>query len=227
MDKGKGKLEIPSTPEDVINPTPKPPSTYQSSPLKYMQTGAELDDVEDVFVGPMKKPKLPAQRHNRRDLEPETQDFNFPPADDDAESGSSFLSFPTRRKPKTTVPRSSPHEDSSTQSQTDSQKDKELIAFIDRHVGLGYPQHVVIEALESTTMTTGNAAIVMEALTSSSGIPDNIQGVWTTEDDAALEDVESDEFERVAMKHGARNLAQRQKFFSLRAAERERREMEE
>lgn len=222
FDKCKGKeLEIPSTPEDIINPSPKPRSIYQSSPLKYMQTGADIDNGDDPFVGPVKKPKLPLPRQNHRNLEPETQDFNFTPVDDDAESESSLLSFPNQRKAKNGVPaaHSSSHEDSSTQSQTDSQKDQELIAFIDRHVGLGYRLEIVIEALESTSMTTGNAAIVMEALTSGTGIPDNIQGVWTNEDDAALDDVESEEFERVANKHGAKNLAQRQKFFFLKSEE--------
>jgi hypothetical protein len=212
VDKGKGKeLEIPSTPEDIINPLPKPHLIYQSSPLKYMQTGTENDDGEKLFVGPAEKPKLPAQRQNRRNLEPETQDFNFLPADDDAESDSLLLSLPNPRKAKNE--RSSPQEDSSTRSQTGSQKDQELIAFIEDHEALGYRLEIVIEALESTSMTTGNAAIVMEALTSGNGIPDNIQGVWTKSDDAALEDIESEEFERVANKHGAKSLAQRQKFF--------------
>ena len=223
VDKGKDKeLEIPSTPEDIINPLPKLHSIYQSSPLKYKHTGTEDDDGERLFVRPAEKPKLPAQRQNRRNLEPETQDFNFLPTDDDAESDSSLLSLLNPRKAKNA--RSSPREDSSTQSQTGSQKDQQLIAFIEDHEALGYRREIVIEALESTSMMTGNAAIVMEALTSGNGIPDNIQGVWTKLDDAALEDIESEEFERVANKHGAKSLAQRQKFFEEQ--KKARREME-
>ena len=206
--KGKGKeLEIPSTPDDVINPW----SNYQSSPLKDVQGIGEDDDDEGLFVGPVKKPRFSSQPQTRRNMEPETQDFNFLNADDDMERGSSFPSLHNPRQANNA--RTGSRGDPPKQSQTDSQKNRELIAFIEDHEALSYRLDIIIEALESTNMTTGNAAIVMEALTSGNGIPDNIQGVWTKADDAALEDVESQEFDRVANKHGAKSLAQRQKFF--------------
>ena len=217
IDKGKGReAEIPSTPEDVINANQTPRPTYRSSPLKHQQPVAEEDSGSDeLSLWPVKKPNFLIKRQAQHNLEPETQDFNFAAADSDADSQSSLPSLPNRQKGESVaIPaaRSSPHEDFTTQSQTASQKEEELRAFIDQHIALGYRQEVVIEALESTNMTTGNAAIVMEALSQGNGIPEDIQGVWTAIDDVALDDVESEEFERVAMKHGTKSVALRQKF---------------
>jgi hypothetical protein len=215
IDKGKGKEGVvPSTPEDPINPNYTPRQTFNSLPLSFQQLVAEGgSDSEEDHPLPQTKLDLPAKWQMKRKPEPETQDFNFPPV---AEDLGPQTDLPNRRKERNgkAAEPSSPHEDSSTQSQTDSQKDQQLIAFIDHHVALGYPQVIVIRALESTNMTIGNAStvFVMEELMKGNEIPDNIQGVWTAADDAGLDNVESKEFERVAMKHKTKGVVLRQKF---------------
>jgi hypothetical protein len=215
-DKGEGsKTEIPCSPEDRINPNQTPRPTYKSSPLKYQQSAVKKDSAnDDILTCPVKPLDLPQKQQGKRNLEPETQDFNFPSFDEDVEAQQSFSSLPNRRKEKNPIAAGdgSPHEDSSTQSQTAQELEEQLKAFVDRHVALGYSEDIVIAALESTTLTTGNAAIVMEALSSGKGIPADMQGVWTADDDAALEDVESGDFQRVLMKHGTKSVKLRQKY---------------
>ena len=115
--------EIPSTPEDVINANLTPRPTCQPSPLKHQKTYDRVGNDEELFVGPVTKPNLPMHRRPRQNLEPETQDFNFnfQPVDDDEEPQEPLNPLPKRQNARymTTAPaRSSPHEGSSTQSQT-------------------------------------------------------------------------------------------------------------
>lgn len=216
--KGRGKeREIPSTPEDVVNVNPTSRSAYQSSPLKHRQNADEDGNRSptELFSGRMKNKNPPTHRRVRRNVEPETQDFNFHfPSTEDNEKASqdSLPAFQSRSK--TRASQSSPQEEPPTQSQTASRMDDLLSAFIDQWLSRGYGQDVIIQALESTSMTTGNAAIVMEELSQGHGIPENVQGVWTALDDAALENMESEAFERVAMKHGPKFITLRQKFLA-------------
>ena len=222
IDKGKGILlpEIPSTPDNIINPSWTPRHTEKSSPLKLQQSAAEegSDSGEDL-QRPLKLLKLPIQRQTKQALEPETQDFNFRSIGEDAELGSSLQSLPNLRRKRSidSEAHSIPHEDRLNPSPSDFHKEQQLFAFIEHYVALGYPQEIVVQALESTNMTTGNAAIVMEELMRSNEIPENIQGVWTAKDDEALDAVDSEEFERITMKHGTKNVVLRQKYFMYRA----------
>ena len=216
IDKGKGKekevAEIPSTPEDVINPGLTPGHVYKSSPLKFQLSAAEEgSDSDEEFPSLVRLPNFIAKRQVKRILEPETQDFNFR----GAESQPSMHPLRKRRKEKNFIPAapSSIHDGASIHSRADSQKEQQMLAFIDQHVALGYPQEIVVQALESTNMTTGDAALVMEELMKGNAIPDNIQGVWTSTDDAALDDEESEEYERLMMKHGTKNVNDRKKYF--------------
>ncbi|KAG0645996.1 hypothetical protein D0Z07_7891 [Hyphodiscus hymeniophilus] len=214
-DKGKEKeREIPSTPEDYIKPSATTRSLYRSSPLKFQQSAAEEGSEDDeISPRPIQPPKFPIKRHSKQILEPETQDFNFPPVEEDSVQQS--LELPNRRK-QNNMTSSAPnglHEDSSTQSQTESQKEQEMRNYFEHHIALGYPEEIVYQAFTCTTMVIGGStAIVMEELMRGNDIPDNMQGVWTSADDAAMEDIESAEFERVASKHGMKNVVLRQKY---------------
>jgi hypothetical protein len=69
-------------------------------------------------------------------------------------------------------------EDSSTQSQTDSQRNvNDLREFIERYISMGYSEEVVSRAFCATTLKTGDVGVVIEALQSGHPLPDNIQGV--------------------------------------------------
>jgi hypothetical protein len=194
INKGKVKeLEIPSTPEDTNNHhIPKPSKEIDLSPT-------------------------PSRVARRRIIEPETQEFHFPSQQDDVPESPLFISSspPRRDTPHrngdSAVSRGA-RKDSPTNLTAESEQEAELYAFIERHIALGYSQEHVIAALEATTMNTGDAGVVMEALQSGGSIPDNIQGVWTNWDDEALKDVDHPDYQRVVEKHGREGVVLRQRF---------------
>jgi hypothetical protein len=237
IDKGKGKeLEIPSTPEDLINHNQKIRPSHQPSPLKY-SSPYEPDlygesSEEELFVKkinfqkPISKPSP-----QRRILEPETQDFHFPPELDN-EDKNSWVDISSSPPPQSQhqqhssngtsnatthgTAHSSTQWDSSTQSQTESQRAANIEEFVNHHVGLlGFPQEVVVSALEATTMELepGISSRVMKSLESGDGIPEDIGGVWTSWDDDALEAaVESEEYKALIRKHGIKRIGLRKRF---------------
>ncbi|PQE26888.1 Telomeric repeat-binding factor 2-interacting 1 protein [Rutstroemia sp. NJR-2017a BVV2] len=225
--KGKAPavMEIPSTPESIFNGTRKSPRKYQVSPLKnaHVNNQSDNDSNAEEELPEFPRPSLPSWRDSdagpsfsrieaqKSLLEPETQDFHFPDLDTIV-----VPSSPPTRAPRQPSPilDSTLHDDSSTQSQPESENDVEVYEFIDSRVALGYPEDIVIEALVATTMETGDATVVMESLRNGDPIPDNMAGVWTKEDDKALEndDEQGKEFRRVLEKHGEWRVEQRRNF---------------
>ena len=228
IDKGKGKeLEIPSTPEHVISSQMRR-SSHKPSPLRKapLEPEAVASEEDELFVRPFNfshpKPKLLP-----RNLEPETQDFHFPPPDpepgqDDLSSSSSSelepLEFALRGSIVSDASAAgnaiqSSQQDSTTESYTSSQQERELDEYIERHIGLGCPTEIVIQAIEATTMEPANASIVMDSLKNSNGIPENMEGVWTAKDDEALgSDAPMNDYRRILDKHGEARCDQRKKF---------------
>jgi hypothetical protein len=225
-DKGKAPavLEIASTPDSIINGTRKTQGDYQSSPLKNAHVNDQSDNDSDAEeeLSEFIRPSLPSWRNSdagpsssriearKSLLEPETQDFHFPDLDTIV-----VPSSPPPRAPRQPSPilDSTLHNDSSTQSQPEPENTAELDEFIDSRIALGYPEDIVVEALEATTMETGDATVVMESLRNGDPIPDNMAGVWTKEDDKALEeDDDGEEFRRVLEKHGEWRIGPRRNF---------------
>ena len=233
IDKGKSKeLEIPPTPEDLINHNQKIRPSHQPSPLKY-SSPHEPDlygesSEEELFVRPINLQKSKSKPPQPRILEPETQDFHFPPELDN-EDKSSWVEISSSPPPQS-QPQQHPSNDtsnaathgtahstnqwdSSTQSQTESQRAAEINEYIEHHVAMGIPQDVVISALEATTMEPGISSPVMENLMMGDGIPEDIGGVWTSWDDDALEAwVESEEYKALIRKHGIKRIGLRKRF---------------
>jgi len=228
IDKGKGKeIEIPSTPEEVLNGTQVPRKPPGPSPLKasaILENEVDLvsDDEEyassnPLFVrpshqpGPSRPPPKP-----RPILEPETQDFHFPP--EEPIQNNTYIelsSSPTTQTKPPPRPRVTSAEES-TQSQTESERKAEALQdFFDRFIALGYQDDIIVEALEATTMETREAPHVMEHLTQGNGIPEDVAGVWTSWDDDALGAGEgSEEFQRVVRKHGWGRVETRRRYLA-------------
>jgi hypothetical protein len=215
VDKGKEKLlEIPSTPEDLLTFDGQ---VHKVTPVKgqdlmqVQEDEAESsdDDPESMFVKPVKRKifsKTTLHETKTVQFEPETQDFHFSHAVE--EEVDTQLSHQAQEDLMTGAESVSAvaglvHEDSSTQSQTDSQREAaEIQELVDHYVSLGYPEEIVQEAMLATTLETGDVAIVMESLMQGHGIPDNIEGVWTAEDDRAVRlNEDSEEYTRVLLKH--------------------------
>ncbi|KAL2069429.1 hypothetical protein VTL71DRAFT_14108 [Oculimacula yallundae] len=254
IDKGKGKerLEIPSTPEDVINSTQMSRPAQQPSPLKHSQAeppsssaSSPIQEVRPIKLD-MERP-IVRQRH----LEPETQDFYHPASqspqrpsdiddddDDDVDSLGSIpgppeidmekhsnaevmqqdspsppVQSPLQNVSNTTTRgtfQSSSNYDSSTQSQSDSQIQENLKAWVAKQVSDGYAQDIVIQAMLSGSFSLQEAMIVLNSLADGEGIPEDVPGVWTSKDDDALTlGRETDEYQRVLFKHGISRIHKR------------------
>ncbi|RFU29930.1 hypothetical protein B7463_g6406, partial [Scytalidium lignicola] len=170
---------------------PSTPEQGDTNPDNVIQL--EEDDEGDSFVDSKRRQMVNNRPISKlaRPRDPETQDFSFPGSDPFIIEDSFMV----------------PSEDDS------QQQAEELEDYIHRFIALGYKQEVVIMALEATTMETGDAGIVMEALINGEGIPQNMQGVWTEEDDEALDAPEdSDDFQRILEKHGMDIVATRQRY---------------
>lgn len=229
IDRGKGKeLEIPSTPEDLKSPQTAR-LTLEPSPLKnasfpgsdgsneeYLEE--EEEEEEGLFVPVNGQSVKPPLHH-----EPETQDFQFP-ASSPLKSSHLSSSPPLRLRPnhqrqnsnaatRGTAHSSSPN-DSSTQSQTESQFQAILDKCIANLIDKGFTQDIVLQALQATTLKVdGDVELVAESLMMEKGIPKNVRGVWTEEDDEMLGfGVESKQYRHVLLKHGTEEIRKRKGF---------------
>ncbi|KAG4438097.1 hypothetical protein IFR05_006418 [Cadophora sp. M221] len=273
IDKGKGKeqLEIPSTPEDVINNTQMRRPAHQPSPLKCEQAEPSSPSA-DSSINDIQPIKLEHHRPSApQHLEPETQDFYHPTpthpqlpeenldddedevipgsihrppdelADEEEESMSTKQEPPSppdystsRRNFKNSTSRDTLHSssnnvsnattrgtlhssnnnyDSSTQSQSDSQIEAELIAFMENLVTDGYAREIVIEGLEATTFMVKEALPVIDSLANGDGIPEDVPGVWTSWDDEALKKGRGTaEYDGIVRKHGISRIKGRKEF---------------
>ncbi|KAG9238911.1 hypothetical protein BJ875DRAFT_286677 [Amylocarpus encephaloides] len=227
IDKGKGRtVEIPGTPEEITFTSgfkgPHEPSPLNSQAQVHTDTEQDgLDNLDtETYSSPSRKLDFTTQPAKKlaRFLEPETQDFRFG-TQAVANRPSSVISVSSDSpsevddaldvvdEVKETFP-----DDPSTQSQTQSQKEQDLIPFIERWVGLGYEEELVIDALEATSMQTDDFGPVVESLKQGEGIPKDMRGVWPKEDDEALYDADSHQFLRLVSKHTARGVQERREF---------------
>jgi hypothetical protein len=226
IEKGKGReLEIPSTPEEHIDNEQHPQSAGKIEQLEFASPIVPEPEEEDsdpgLFMSSFNGKNLSPTptRAVRRIIEPETQDFHFSlPRHDEFESplppSFSSRSEKTRNENRSSVTRDSLTQDPSTQSQTEYERATELGSFIERYISLGYSQDQIILALDATTMNTGDVGIVLEKLSDGDGIPEYIQGVWTSWDDEALEGEDHPGFEKVVEKHGMGRVAVRRRFLA-------------
>ncbi|KJZ74652.1 hypothetical protein HIM_06002 [Hirsutella minnesotensis 3608] len=111
----------------------------------------------------------------------------------------------------------------------------QIAQCVEYYESLGYPNHVVVEALKRTTMTPGGlAAMVMQSLQDGQGVPTHHEGVWTDRDDQGLLMVDQvnaerlpaaskelrkakKEFERLTRKHGLDRIEVRRQFLEAEA----------
>lgn len=97
---------------------------------------------------------------------------------------------------------------------------QDIDEWIDDCVRTGKAQNdkQVIEALRCTTMDPDLAQQVLQHLVAGQGIPDDIPGVWTVEDDRHLEGGNARHVERVLEKHGDHYVGTRGEYLGLARA---------
>ncbi|KOS46343.1 hypothetical protein ACN38_g2674 [Penicillium nordicum] len=87
--------------------------------------------------------------------------------------------------------------------------------WIDQRLALGANESHVFDALRCTSMVPEMADKVLKYLTSGEGIPDDMPGVWTAEDDICLQAGEYASVQRALTKHGAEAYKDRWEYFSM------------
>lgn len=85
-----------------------------------------------------------------------------------------------------------------SQALTDDEQD----AFFEAQQARGYSEADIIAALKCTSMRADLAKLVLLAFRRGKGIPRDIAGIWTQEDDLALEGSDATKLKRLSMKHG-------------------------
>ena len=82
--------------------------------------------------------------------------------------------------------------------------DQDIDEWIDVRLrtGKAKSEKQILDVLRCTTMDPGLADQVLDYLASGRSIPQNKRGVWTAEDDRALEGTDARDIERILKKHG-------------------------
>lgn len=65
-------------------------------------------------------------------------------------------------------------------------KEDQVAEAIQLYESLGYPNRIVLEGLQRTSMVPGIATVVMQSLKEGKGVPANHEGIWTDRDDEGL-----------------------------------------
>ncbi|KAJ5090014.1 hypothetical protein N7532_008698 [Penicillium argentinense] len=99
-------------------------------------------------------------------------------------------------------------------SQSESEEE-EMMEWIETQVSRGMDDALIDDALCCTSLNCKLAEKVLNLLASGHGIPDNIRGVWTAEDDKNLEGANEREIKQVYEKHGDAKCQQRWKYLSM------------
>ncbi|KAM0201280.1 hypothetical protein ACHAPA_002454 [Fusarium lateritium] len=80
---------------------------------------------------------------------------------------------------------------------SDTSNTREIQKCISYYESMGFPRHIVVEALKRTTLTPGKPAVTaMQHLRDGRGVPTRYEGIWTDRDDADLEFVSSIDFDQ-------------------------------
>jgi len=170
-----------------IEPIDRPQSRQQGSPEQKRRKAPKPTPRETRI--PETTRQTEAMNHHR---DKEQQDHSKQPEQPENEVDSLFLELPFF--PAT--PTLEPEEEQSSQPDIDD--------WIDDHVRSGRAQNdaQVIEALRCTSMDPSLADKILGNLVTGKGIPDDMPGVWTSEDDRCLEGANARDIERVLEKHG-------------------------
>ena len=109
-------------------------------------------------------------------------------------------------------PSSPEPEDDDEEHREDDASD--IDSWIDAQVNSGRAdESVAIAAIRCTSMDPKLAEAVLEQWNIENGIPENMPGAWTAEDDRCLEGEDARGIERVLTKHGQDGVNSRWKYF--------------
>jgi len=143
-------------------------------------------------------------------------DFSVPKPDggwDTLLPSSSSSTTPAESHPAPTNTNSTTAAVPKTDNQTNSNSDtSELRAWIQTHLQRNIPLNLITQALKSTTMDPILAKNVLDNLVEGRGIPSDMAGVWTEQDDEDLRGNDGRRVKRVTEKHGTEAFEERWEF---------------
>lgn len=161
--------------------------------------------------------KTPDQQQGQQQMLPDTQallasktqvvDFDLP----EPEGGWGDI-LPSSPPGTTTL---SPHHPGATEDSQETDYDAQIDRFFDQQASLGRSEEDVTAALKCTCMDPDLSEKVLAYMAEHGGeIPSNTPGVWTEDDDEALDSVENNRIMRVQEKHGKQGFETRWYFLS-------------
>lgn len=109
---------------------------------------------------------------------------------------------------------------SSPEPEPEEPPEQDIDTWIDHRLQTGRAENEeqIIEALRCTSMDPYLADQVLDYLIAGKGIPDNMPGVWTAEDDRCLEAKETRTIEQVLKKHGSDAFNSRWEYLGMARA---------
>lgn len=96
--------------------------------------------------------------------------------------------------------------------ETSTMSGEEVDAYFTAQTEAGYSEGDIITALKVTSMRPELAEIVLKALKRNRGVPKNIAGIWTEEDDKAVEGGDAVKLRRLEKVHGSEEVFARLRF---------------
>lgn len=90
-----------------------------------------------------------------------------------------------------------------------------LDEWVERMSHEGVDEALILDAHYRTSGNTDLVRVVLESRMAGKGVPDKVRGVWTDEDDEALEGSHGRDIERLQEKHGAEAFNQRFEFLEV------------
>ncbi|KAL2822000.1 TRF2-interacting telomeric protein/Rap1 C terminal domain-containing protein [Aspergillus granulosus] len=106
------------------------------------------------------------------------------------------------------------------QESENEEPEQDIDAWIEDRLGRGKGDEAqILEALQCTSMDPDLADTVLESLVAGKGIPTNMRGVWTAEDDSCIDAQDSRAIQRVFDKHGSDLFNARWEYLGLARAD--------
>lgn len=194
-------------PIDVPKPMQSSPTQSRSTPRgqsRSRKSSAEPVEFETAPEFQASQSEPVKQKRKEADIEEHTANTN-----EDEGDWSVLTDFPPL-----------PDEGTESHSRTDGGMDQSEWIDYQLRTGRARKPEEAIRALKATSMDTRLANIVLRSIVAGKGITTDIAGVWTDDDDFALEGENSHAIERVLKKHGLKYYAKRFEYLSaLREAE--------
>ncbi|OAX85209.1 hypothetical protein ACJ72_00402 [Emergomyces africanus] len=176
----------------LANPNPPSPSNYKTSVSESLSISPTNSTSEDRF-------------ETAPQFQQETVENGYQAPPEIINARNEVNGSPTPQPTQIMPARADAHPSNSSSSSTDDQPTVERMDEWINSKTTGrnaYSQQQVIEALACTTMDADLADTVLKAMAAGKGIPNNVKGVWTKEDDERLEASDSRDIEALLHKHG-------------------------